>query len=68
MPVIPRLARQLCPNGTAGDGKALAPRLPDRQCVSYGKWTVNMDGLQLALFAFLAGLTFAGLAGSAMES
>jgi hypothetical protein len=24
-----------------------------------------MDGLQLALFAFLAGLTFAGLAGSA---
>lgn len=26
-----------------------------------------MDGLQLALFAFLAGLTFAGLAGSAME-
>lgn len=26
-----------------------------------------MDGLQLALFAFLAGLTFAGLAGSALE-
>ena len=26
-----------------------------------------MDGLQLALFAFLAGLTFAGLAGSTLE-
>ena len=56
------------PNGTALSGMPIAMPEPVPIVASHGKWFVKMSTVQLFLFAYLTGLTVAGLFGAIAEA